>query len=144
MLSYAKLYLPFVLTCVASLAIDIAATAYTSVDFTRSMSVEGVMTLLEVRNRREMHGLFNQTDPFIPAAATGNMLLLSAKYVFFFVLNIIVIVITATAGWDVISESKRRGSLGDKHSILTESSDGTIAPTAPPAYEVNLETERIK
>lgn len=114
--------LPFLLPATSIFILDIFAAAYYSVDYARSSTVDGSMTIMEIENRDEIRPILEKIDSSVLTFAPALMMYTSLKLLLFFAVNILLMVFIVPAVWDTLNENKRRKFDSERRFIINASS----------------------
>lgn len=71
---------------------------------------------MEIENCRVMHVIINQIDPVDRTSAAGVMWFAASKFILFFVINIVMLMLFIPSSYELISENKRRKQMNDRAS----------------------------
>lgn len=77
------------------------------------------MTLMEIQNRNEMHPIIQQIDYADRTSAAGLMWFFTSKLIFFFIVNIVVLMLFIPTSYELLNENKRRRQINDR-SLVTQ------------------------
>lgn len=77
------------------------------------------MTLMEIRNRNDMHPIIQQIDYADRTSAAGLMWFITSKLILFFIVNIVVLMLFIPTSYELINENKRRRQINDR-SFVTQ------------------------
>ncbi|KAG5678659.1 hypothetical protein PVAND_008314 [Polypedilum vanderplanki] len=99
---------PFFISSTLIYSLDIISAAYYSIDYTRAYTVDGAMTVLEVKNRHEILPLLDQLDPRILTFGPALMMYTALKFLIFFTLNTLVMVFAVPSMRDNLRANRRR------------------------------------
>ncbi|CAG9800366.1 unnamed protein product [Chironomus riparius] len=112
---------PFVLTMLLIFILDNFSAAYYSVDYARSSSTYGAMTVMEIRNREDIRPILEKVNPNILTFPAALMMYTSLKYYLFFVLNILSMIVIVPSVWNNLSQTKEAKVNDEKLYILRSS-----------------------
>lgn len=71
---------------------------------------------MEIENCRVMHVIIEQVDPVDRTSAAGVMWFAASKFIIFFVINIVMLMLFIPSSYELISENKRRKQMNDRAS----------------------------
>lgn len=115
--------------------IEVLSSAWYLVDYFTSLSVDGLMQLLEVENIDQMRPLFLNVTVAVRSGPSLIMFTGSSKIVIFLLLNIFFILIFPPAAWKV-AEDNAQIILEAEVKIPTSPPDVDVAVShLPPPYE---------
>lgn len=121
LLSCILITFPFVLTMVLIFILDNFAAAYYSVDYARSSSTYGAMTVMEIQNREDIRPILEKVNPNILTFPPALMMYTCLKYYLFYVLNILSMIVIVPSVWNNLSQTKEAKVNSEKLYILRSS-----------------------
>lgn len=98
--------------------LDNFSAAYYSVDYARSSSTYGAMTVMEIRNKEDIRGILEKVNPNILTFPPALMMYTSLKYYLFYVLNILSMIVIVPSVWNNLGQTKDAKVNSEKLYIL--------------------------
>lgn len=129
-------FMTFAIVFISVSLIDLIASSFYLVDYFRTISVNGLMNLLEIRNQDAIRPILEQVSFATRNVPPLIMFAGASKLVILFTINFFVISMFLKASWQVSKENEFM-AVSSRTSVSTVS---TIAPT--PAHNVNVNVAR--
>lgn len=129
-------FMTFVIAFVTVIATDLIASGFYLVDYFQTISVDGLMRVLEIRNRDQIRPILEQVSFSTRNMPSLIMFGAASKIVIFLIINFFVITTFIRASWQVCKENEFRV-------VSTRTSVSTVSSTAfTPAHNVNVTVGR--